>query len=161
MTEKPLVAFLLLVVRPGAPSSFLFLVVRPGAPSSVLAPKSSFCNSNISGFPRTFLSAPFHFYSLLFSLGLAPARYSSLNLQHHSSGWHAPPSPGSSAASHLATTFGYFYLDTELGLHMSASQLIPMIPPLPAMPCARSSCATLRLCSRPSSYVTVRSPTSP
>ena len=47
-------SFLLLVVRPGAPSSvlallvamplvprsFLLLVVRPGAPSSVLAPKS-------------------------------------------------------------------------------------------------------------------------
>ena len=31
-----LVAFLLLVVRPGAPNSFLFLVVWPGAPSSVL-----------------------------------------------------------------------------------------------------------------------------
>ena len=47
------VAFLLLVVRPGAPSSvlvpsrdalvlvaFLLLVVRPGAPSSVLVPSS-------------------------------------------------------------------------------------------------------------------------
>ena len=33
-----LVAFLLLVAMPGAPSSFLFLVVRPGAPGSVLAP---------------------------------------------------------------------------------------------------------------------------
>ena len=33
-----LVASLLLVAMPGAPSSFLFLVVRPGAPSSVLAP---------------------------------------------------------------------------------------------------------------------------
>ena len=33
-----LVAFLLLVAMPGAPSSFLFLVVRPGALSSVLAP---------------------------------------------------------------------------------------------------------------------------
>ena len=32
-----LVAFLLLVAMPGAPSSFLFVVVRPGAPSSVLA----------------------------------------------------------------------------------------------------------------------------
>ena len=31
-----LVAFLLLVAMPGAPSSFLLLVVRPGAPSSVL-----------------------------------------------------------------------------------------------------------------------------
>ena len=31
---------LLLVVRPGAPSSFLFLVAMPGAPSSVLAPSS-------------------------------------------------------------------------------------------------------------------------
>ena len=31
-----LVASLLLVVMPGAPSSFLLLVVRPGAPSSVL-----------------------------------------------------------------------------------------------------------------------------
>ena len=35
---EPLVASLLLVAMPGAPSSFLFLVVRPGAPSSVLAP---------------------------------------------------------------------------------------------------------------------------
>ena len=34
-----LVASLLLVAMPGAPSSFLFLVVRPGAPSSVLAPR--------------------------------------------------------------------------------------------------------------------------
>ena len=33
-------ASLLLVVRPGAPSSFLFLVAMPGAPSSVLAPSS-------------------------------------------------------------------------------------------------------------------------
>ena len=32
------VAPLLLVARPGAPSSFLFLVAMPGAPSSVLAP---------------------------------------------------------------------------------------------------------------------------
>ena len=31
-----LVASLLLVAMPGAPSSFLFLVARPGAPSSVL-----------------------------------------------------------------------------------------------------------------------------
>ena len=35
-----LVASLLLVAMPFAPSSFLFLVVRPGAPSSVLAPSS-------------------------------------------------------------------------------------------------------------------------
>ena len=38
--EQPamkILASLLLVVRPGAPSSFLFLVVMPGAPSSVLA----------------------------------------------------------------------------------------------------------------------------
>ena len=35
-----LVASLLLVVRPGAPSSLLFLVAMPGAPSSVLAPSS-------------------------------------------------------------------------------------------------------------------------
>ena len=35
--NKKLVASLLLVVRPGAPSSVLALVVRPGAPSSVLA----------------------------------------------------------------------------------------------------------------------------
>ena len=34
--EEPLVASLLLVAMPGAPS-FLFLVVRPGAPSSVLS----------------------------------------------------------------------------------------------------------------------------
>ena len=33
-----LVASLLLVVRPGAPSSFVFLVAMPFAPSSVLAP---------------------------------------------------------------------------------------------------------------------------
>ena len=33
-----LLASLLLVAMPGAPSSFLFLGVRPGAPSSVLAP---------------------------------------------------------------------------------------------------------------------------
>ena len=35
-----LLASLLLVAMPGAPSSLLFLVVRPGAPSSVLAPNS-------------------------------------------------------------------------------------------------------------------------
>ena len=35
-----LLASLLLVAMPGAPSSFLFLVVRPRAPSSVLAPSS-------------------------------------------------------------------------------------------------------------------------
>ena len=35
---EPLVASLLLVVRPGAPSTLL--VVRPGSPSSVLAPSS-------------------------------------------------------------------------------------------------------------------------
>ena len=35
-----LVASLLLVAMPGAPSSFLLLVVRPGAPSSVLAPSN-------------------------------------------------------------------------------------------------------------------------
>ena len=35
-----LVASLLLVAMPGAPS-FLLLVVRPGAPSSVLAPTSN------------------------------------------------------------------------------------------------------------------------
>ena len=34
--RQPLVASLLLVVRPGAPSSFLFLVAMPFAPSSVL-----------------------------------------------------------------------------------------------------------------------------
>ena len=33
-----ILASLLLVVRPGAPSSFLLLVAMPGAPSSVLAP---------------------------------------------------------------------------------------------------------------------------
>ena len=31
-----LIARMLLVVRPGAPSSFLFLVAMPGAPSSVV-----------------------------------------------------------------------------------------------------------------------------
>ena len=36
MYQEPLVASLLLVAMPGAPSSFLLLVVRPGAPSSVL-----------------------------------------------------------------------------------------------------------------------------
>ena len=35
---KYLVASLLLVAMPGAPSRFLLLVVRPGAPSSVLVP---------------------------------------------------------------------------------------------------------------------------
>ena len=34
--KAPFVASLLLVVRPGAPSSFLFLVAMPGAPSSAL-----------------------------------------------------------------------------------------------------------------------------
>ena len=33
-------SFLFLVAMPGAPSSFLFLVAMPGAPSSVLAPSS-------------------------------------------------------------------------------------------------------------------------
>ena len=36
----PLVASLLLVAMPFAPSSFLLLVVRPGAPTGVLAPSS-------------------------------------------------------------------------------------------------------------------------
>ena len=36
----PLVASLLLVAMPFVPSSFLLLVVRPGAPSSVLTPSS-------------------------------------------------------------------------------------------------------------------------
>ena len=40
VSKEPLVASLLLVVRPGAPSSFLLLVAMPGAPSSVLAPSS-------------------------------------------------------------------------------------------------------------------------
>ena len=35
--QEPLVASLLLVAMPGAPSSFLLLVVGPGAPSSNLA----------------------------------------------------------------------------------------------------------------------------
>ena len=35
-----IVASLLLVAMPGAPSGFLLLVVRPGAPSNVLAPSS-------------------------------------------------------------------------------------------------------------------------
>ena len=39
-----LVASLLLVVRPGAPSSFLLLVEMPFAPSSVLAPSKSIEN---------------------------------------------------------------------------------------------------------------------
>ena len=39
---RHVVASLILVVRPGAPSSFLLLVARPGAPSSVLAPSSTF-----------------------------------------------------------------------------------------------------------------------
>ena len=38
--QEPLVASLLLVPMPQAPTGFLFLVVRPGAPSSVLAPSS-------------------------------------------------------------------------------------------------------------------------
>ena len=37
----PLVASLILVEMPFAPTSFLFLVARPGAPSSILAPSSS------------------------------------------------------------------------------------------------------------------------
>ena len=36
-----LVASLLLVVRPGAPSSFLFLVARPGAPVAFMEPLTS------------------------------------------------------------------------------------------------------------------------
>ena len=36
-----LVASLLLVAMPFVPSSFLLLVVRPGAPSSVLAPRNN------------------------------------------------------------------------------------------------------------------------
>ena len=36
--NTPVVAFLLLVAMPFVTSSFLILVVRPGAPSSVLAP---------------------------------------------------------------------------------------------------------------------------
>ena len=36
-----LLASLLLVAMPFVPSSFLLLVVRPGAPSSVLAPNSN------------------------------------------------------------------------------------------------------------------------
>ena len=43
-----LVASLLLVAMPFVPSSFLLLVVRPGAPSSVLAP-SRFCARSKSG----------------------------------------------------------------------------------------------------------------
>ena len=43
-----LVASLLLVVRPGAPSSFLLLVAMPGAPSSVLVPVMSLINIWIS-----------------------------------------------------------------------------------------------------------------
>ena len=38
--QEPLVASLLLVAMPFAPGSFLFLVVRPGAPTSVLAPST-------------------------------------------------------------------------------------------------------------------------
>ena len=37
-SQEPLVASLFLEAMPFAPSSFLLLVVRPGAPSSVLAP---------------------------------------------------------------------------------------------------------------------------
>ena len=37
---EPLVASLLLVGMPGAPSSFLLLAAMPGAPSSVLARSS-------------------------------------------------------------------------------------------------------------------------
>ena len=43
--NEPLVASLLLVVMPGAPSSFLLLVVRPGAPSSVLHNQSLMCHN--------------------------------------------------------------------------------------------------------------------
>ena len=44
-----LVASLLLVPMPFAPSSFLLLVVRPGAPSSVLAPKCGLMDPQNAG----------------------------------------------------------------------------------------------------------------
>ena len=40
MPFAPSSVLLLLVVRPGAPSSFLLLVAMPGGSSSVLAPSS-------------------------------------------------------------------------------------------------------------------------
>ena len=40
LLQEPLVASLLLVVMPGALGGFLLLVVRPGVPSSALAPSS-------------------------------------------------------------------------------------------------------------------------
>ena len=49
-----LVASLLLVVRPGAPSSFLFLVAMPGASSSAPAPVSFCPHSALCGNVRLF-----------------------------------------------------------------------------------------------------------
>ena len=46
-----LIASLLLVAMPFAPSSFLLLVVRPGAPSSILAPTNSDGFQPKSNFP--------------------------------------------------------------------------------------------------------------
>ena len=54
---KPLVASLLLVAMPRAPSSFLFLVVRPGAPSSVL--DEGYLNNFEYRFLASELPAPF------------------------------------------------------------------------------------------------------
>ena len=55
-----LVASLLLVAMPGAPSSFLFLVVRPGAPSSFLLLIA------MPGAPSSFLLVFLIIYSFLF-----------------------------------------------------------------------------------------------
>ena len=49
LCQEPVVASLLLVAMPGAPSSFLLLVVWPGAPCSVLAPSSD-ARSSYSSF---------------------------------------------------------------------------------------------------------------
>ena len=53
---KPLVASLLLVAMPGAPSSFLFLVVRAGAPSSTPRPKRPKSDPRVAGADRCILT---------------------------------------------------------------------------------------------------------
>ena len=58
--QEPLVASLLLVVRPGAPSSFLLLVAMPGAPSSVLVTSSKLWAIVPKAGARHFLQLPYH-----------------------------------------------------------------------------------------------------
>ena len=67
LQTEVLVASLLLVAMPGAPSSFLLLVVWPGAPSSVLAPSSS----ETSCFAYLSLTQPLGPYHKLYARGLA------------------------------------------------------------------------------------------